>query len=175
MPASLRKKPIPRKGKLVAAGFAKELPNEVGSNKWAFYKRKLKHSSRRKLNEKVTLVKKLPTRQAESGLVRILNKSGKTLGTATFMYIQKEGREYFLISEVDVLAGYKHEGFMGQMLSEISHIAKRSRIKRLELDVDSKNSVAIEAYAKFGFKKQSEYVEEAEPKNTIYRLVKILE
>ncbi|VVB76413.1 Acetyltransferase (GNAT) family protein [uncultured archaeon] len=170
-----RKRPILRKGRLTAVGFAKKLPNEVGSKNWAFYKRELKHSSRRKLSEKVTLVRKLPTRQAESGLVGITNKKGKTLGTATFMYIQKEGRKYFLISEVDVLVGYKREGFLNQMLSEISFIAKKSGINRLELDVDSKNSTAIEAYSKFGFKKVSEHAEKTEPENIIYRFAKILD
>jgi RimJ/RimL family protein N-acetyltransferase len=172
---SSRKKPIPIKKKLIAVGFAEKLPNEVASTKWSFYKRKLFHERRRKLSEKVMLVSDIPSGKAESGLVRILNKGGKTLGTTTFMRIQKDGREYLLISEVDVLTGHKREGFMGQMLSEISYIARKSRVNRLELDVDSRNIAAISAYQQFGFRKQSEHVEETAPRNTIYRLVKLLD
>ncbi len=127
------------------------------------------------MSEKVTLVSDILSGKAESGLVRVLYKGEKQIGTTTFCRIENGGRKYFLIDEVKVTRGYKREGFLNQMLAEISFIAKKSKINRLELDVNSKNSDAISAYVRIGFKKQGEHVDETEPKKILYRFVKILD
>lgn len=114
-----------------------------------FFTRKLHHSTLGELEEKA-FIKRGTLKEDPSGKLEIRGSVQGKIGEIHFEKTSKKGT--FLLHSLEVRHWARKQGFGGQMLAETIHLMKEQiGAKRIVLNVEKENKVAIDKYSSFGF------------------------
>lgn len=97
----------------------------------------------------------LDSLQKKNHEILVVCDGGRVIAFMHYEYLKRPpifvNRKAVLIVEVAVTETYRHKGVFTRMFQHLREILEQERVCFVELSVDMKNEIAIEAYKKMGF------------------------